>query len=192
MPTLETLLAELTSGDEARAEAASAQFLGYGENGIAALGELLESKVADDRWWAIRTLARFKLPQTRGYLLKGLTDSEIAVQQCAALALREHPNTNSIPDLIDLLGHPDQILSRLAGDALIAIGEEATPALLDVIENGSPASKIEAVRACAAIGDHLSITTLLNLIEEDSTFIRYWAEEGLEKMGVGMVFFMPE
>jgi HEAT repeat protein len=192
MPTLETLLAEITSGDEARAEAASAQFPNHGENGIVTLARLLENEDADLRWWAIRTLSRFKHPQTREYFHRGLTDADIAVQQCAALALRENPDPRSFPTLIDLLGHPDQMLARLAGDALIAAGKEATPTLLDIVENGSQASRLEAVRALAFIEDQRSIPTLLKLIDEDSILICYWAEEGLTKMGVGMVFFIPE
>ncbi len=192
MPALDILVADLTSGDEAHAEAASAQFISHGDKGIEALADLLVNTDADIRWWAIRTLSRFKHPNIRKFLRQGLTDTDITVQQCAVLALRENPDPNAIPTLTNLLGHTDQMLSRLAGDALIACGESATPALLDVVENGSQTSRLGAVRALASIADERSIPTLLKLIDDDSIMIRYWAEEGLEKMGVGMVFFMPE
>jgi HEAT repeat protein len=121
-----------------------------------------------------------------------LKDHDLAVQQCAALALRENPDPKTIPQLIILLGHKDRMLSRLCGDALIAVGKEATKEVLEVIENGSPTSRVEAARVLAAIEDPNSISSLFKLLDEESTLLRYWAEEGLNKMGVGMMFFKPE
>jgi HEAT repeat protein len=192
MPTLKTLLSELTSGDEARAQAASSQFSEFGEQGIEALAELLESEDPDVRWWVTRTLATLKHPLIHEYLHRGLNDPDIAVQQCAALALREKPDSKNIPDLVTILGHRDQMLSRLAGDALIAIGKDATQTILEVMGNGDSASRVEAARVLAAIKDQRSIPMLFKLLDEESTIIRYWAEEGLNKMGVGMVFFKPD
>jgi HEAT repeat protein len=192
MPSLEYLLAELTCGDEMRAEAASVQFIEYGEAAVEALTGLYERGDSDTRWWAIRALTAFDQPQAKAYLARGLWDKNLEVQQCAALALRENPAPETIPKLVLLLGHKDKILSRLAGDALIAIGKEATQAILDVVEKGSQSARIEAVRVLAGIEDPESISSLFKLLDEESTFLRYWAEEGLNKMGIGMIFFKPE
>jgi len=192
MSSLETLLADLRSGNAEKAEAASIQIRGHGEAAVEALTELLHTKDSDIRWWAIRALATFDNPKVFPYLIRGLKDNDTAVQQCAALALRERPDPRAIPDLIDLLGYKNQMLSRLAGDALIAIGEGATNALMIVVKKGSPAAKVEATRVLSAIGDPNSISTLFGLLEEESTLIRHWAEEGLNKMGIGMVFFKPD
>ena len=78
--SLETLLLELTSGDDARAEAAAS---GFAEIGVAALPELealLASEDADMRWWAGRALAEIEAP-TVNLLLQGLlTDPDPAVR----------------------------------------------------------------------------------------------------------------
>ena len=111
--------------------------------------------------------------------------------QCAALSLRENPSADAIPDLITLLDHKDRLLTRLAADALAAIGKAATLPLIQVVKEGRKTARLEAVRALAAIGDEDSIATLFSLLEEDSTLMQYWAEEGLEKMGIGMMFFDP-
>ena len=57
MPSLEDLLADLTSGDETRAEAAVPGLAALGETVIPSLRGLLDSDDADIRWWATRTLA---------------------------------------------------------------------------------------------------------------------------------------
>jgi HEAT repeat protein len=192
MPTLDFLLTELTCGNEARAEAASTQFKAHGEAAIDALADLFDNEDSDIRWWAIRTLATINHPTAREHLSPGLKDPDLTVQQCAALALRENPDPRIIPQLINHLGHKDRMLSRLCGDALIALGKEATQEILDVIEYGSLASRVEAARVLAATEDPISISSLFKLLDEESTFLRYWAEEGLNKMGVGMMFFKPE
>jgi len=192
MPSLEYLLEELTSGDEIRAEAASTLFNEHGEAAIEALTNLYSSKDPDIRWWAIKALSVFNQSKAKDCFARGLQDESLEVQQCAALALRENPNPKAIPELIPLLGHKDKILSRLAGDALIATGKEATKAILDVIETGPQTARIEATRVLANIQDPDSISSLFKLLDEDSTLLRYWAEEGLNKMGIGMMFFKPE
>ena len=63
MLTLDGLLAALTSGDETRAEAAVPDLVEFGQEAFPALRELLASKDADHRWWALRTLAQS--PQVR-------------------------------------------------------------------------------------------------------------------------------
>jgi HEAT repeat protein len=192
MLSLEYLLAELTSGDDIRAESASGQFISYGKAAVEALIDLYNNEDADIRWWAIRALSAFNLPKAKEYLTRGLRDESLEVRQCATLALRENPDPAAIPELVSLLGHKNKMLSRLAGDALIAIGKEATQAIIYLIEIGPQTGKIEATRVLASIEDPESISSLFKLLDEDSTLLRYWAEEGLNKMGIGMVFFKPE
>jgi HEAT repeat protein len=192
MPDLETLLEELTSGDDERAEAAAPRFVEHGSIAVDALAGLLGEEDANTRWWATRALGTFEGLFAKKYLRLGLQDQDIAVQQCALLGLREHPDPNAVSDLTSLLTHPDWMIKRLAADALIATGKEATQELIAVIENGDQAARLEAVRALATIGDQTAIPTLFKVLEEDSTLIRYWAEEGLQKMGVGMVFLKPD
>ena len=192
MKNLDTLLDDLTSGDDESAENAALALRELGEQAIKPLSELLESEEADSRWWAIRTLALFNSQKTTEYLLKGLNDPDIEVLKCAALGLRENPTPTAIPELMAHLGHEDQILSRLAGDALISIGKEATQGLVEIVENGEQTAKMEAVRALSLIGDQDSIPALFKVLEDGSMMMRYWAEKGLEKMGDGMVFFKPE
>lgn len=191
MPALESLIAELTGGDEGGAEAAVPHFAAYGQAAVDALAALFASPHSDHRWWAVRALSTLK-ENHAGEILRGaLQDPDLAVRHCACLALRTRPDPAAIPDLIALLNHQDRLLARLAGDALIAQGEAATKPLIKVVDIGSQAARLEAVRALAAIGDQKSIAVLFNILEGDSNLMRYWAEKGLGDMGIGMMFFNP-
>jgi len=191
VPDLGTLLANLISGDEARAEATVPGFAALGTEALPALLDLLSASEADRRWWAARALSALEgEPVTRG-LVGALVDPDPAVRQCAALGLRQHPSPQIIGDLCTALSDPDRLTARLAGDALIAVGAAATANLIALVGEAGPAAKIEAVRALAGIQDQRSIPTLYGLLDEPSTLVQHWAEEGLERMGVGMVYFKP-
>ena len=70
-------------------------------------------------------------------------------------------------------------------------GAAAVPALLDLLETGLQAVRLETARTLAMIGDTRAIPALFNALDEDSALMEYWANEGLERMGVGMAFFKP-
>lgn len=185
------LVAEFTCDSDSRAELAALQLSAAGPESLGILSELLEDQNPEVRWWAARSLADIRSTGAVPLLLIALQDSDPGVQQCSALALRCQPDSRAIPQLVALLGAEDRLLSRLAGDALIAIGEDAVPALIAVMDDGSQPSKLEAVRALALIGDTHAIPILIRALDQDSAVMEHWAEQGLEKMGVGIVFFEP-
>ena len=191
MIDIQANLQALTSGDDRRAEAAVKALARAGKAAFPAVHELLASPVADTRWWATWALASFDLPEVPALLHGILKDPDLSVRQCAALALRVQPTPEAIPDLIELLSEQDSVLVRLAGAALTAVGKQAVPALLDLVREGSQKARLEAVRTLAMIGDERAIATLFEVSQEDSAVIEYWANEGLERLGIGMVFFNP-
>lgn len=194
MTKLDQLLAELTSGNEPRAESAAVQFVSLGQPGLEALVHLASHEDKETRWWALRALSEFSSPEVSPVLVAALHDSDVEVQTCAALALRHQPVKSAIPALILLLGHSESLLSRVARDALIAIGKDATQPLIAIIEDGDSGShhaRLEAVRALAEIKDPEAIATLFRVYQEGSSLMQHWAEKGLENMGIGMVFFDP-
>lgn len=190
------LLSELTSGDEARAEATVKRLAALqsqqGEALLGALSALLASPDAEARWWAARALSALNDARVPALLTRALSDAHPEVRQCAALGLRFHPDPQAIPRLVEMLGDADGLIVRLAGDALAAIGGEAVPALLDVLQNGTRTERLAAARALAILQDQRAIPALFNALNEDSALLEYWAGEGLERMGMGMTFFTPE
>jgi HEAT repeat protein len=188
---LQASLADLASGDEARAQAALANLPALGADLLPGLRDLLASDDPDTRWWAARALAEVDHPETPALLVQALHDADPGVRQCAALALRHRPSPQAVPDLIAMLSSDDRLLALLVADALVAIGKEAVSALLQVMQDGSRAARLEAARALALIGDTSSIPALFEALDDRSALVTYWAEEGLSRMGVGMTFFKP-
>jgi HEAT repeat protein len=198
--TANDLLAGL-SGDENRREEVVQRIAGLHPAGVQALYPELQAMLsapdADRRWWAARALAALPDQDVTPELMQALADPDPAVRQCAALGLRLRPDPQAVPALIAALADADALAAQLAGDALVAAGAGAVPALLAVFQPNDPAAanqavRIAAARALAAIGDHRSIPALFAALDDPSQIIVHWASEGLEKMGVGMSFFKPD
>ena len=200
---LRAILKDLTGGDDSLAEAAvqSLARLPAGDQ-LAALETLqghLASSEVDRRWWAARTLAELSLPQVLDGLLPALADTDPSVRQCAALGIRlqvmrHTPSIVSEPlleALLDRLQDPDPLAARLATHALVAVGASAVPPLLELLDGQDHAVRLLVVRTLAEIADPRAIPALLAALDGDSLLMEYWANEGLEKMGLGMAYFLP-
>ncbi len=205
--SLADILDDLTSGDNSLAETAAQRLLGLpGERQLAAipaLRSLLASPEVDRRWWAARALAELPVERSQSLLVLALKDSDPSVRQCAALGLRLQIKRAAGQDLaaetmdrlqlalLDGLNDPDPLAARLAADALAAIGEPVVPQLLECLEGSNQAARLLVVRSLAEIGDQRAIPALLAALDEDSSWMEYWANEGLDKMGLGMTYFFP-
>jgi HEAT repeat protein len=188
---LPSLIAELGSGDDLRAERARAALSAHGHQALPALLRLAQSETPDHRWWALRCLADVYQPRADERLLRGLYDSDVSVRQAAALALRDRPLAAAIPRLVSLLESQDSLLSRLAGDALAAMGSVASAALAQAARSSSAVTRIGAVRALALNQDPDAVPALYAALEDDSGLVEHWAVDGLERRGLGMVYFLP-
>jgi HEAT repeat protein len=191
MSEIEPLLRQLLSGDDEEAEQAALALGMKGEQALPPLIELTNSPDAEQRWWAVRALAQIPSPQSKAALIKALKDADLSVRQCAALGLRHQATFEAVPALLEALASADKLLSRLAADALVAVGHQAVPDLIQTVKNGSPSARLEAVRALALIGDPRAIPILYAVLAEESIFMDYWATEGLDRMGVGITYLKP-
>ena len=186
---METLLADLISGDETLAETAMNKLIAQGEKSLPALANLLDSSNPDHRWWAISTAAQIDAVDV-DWLLAALDDEALEVQQSAALGLAAHPCPKAVPALINSLCSPDAMLVTLATNALIAVGTDAVSALLNLFQDPKTrnTARLGAIRALAEIADTRAIPVFMTALEEDSALIHHWAETGLEKLGLDMVY----
>lgn len=186
---IQSILNSLTSGDDERAEAVVPQIASLGETAIDSLLTLLESPSSDHRWWATRALAVIDHSKAQDGLQRALGDEDPNVRQCAALSLRLSPTPSAIPTLVNALQDTDRLVARFAADALAAIGPAAIQALSLSMGSPDPAVRVEAVRALAAIEDPHALHALFDALDDPSPLVCHWAEQGLERLGVGMVFF---
>ncbi len=192
-PAIEALLAEFASGADERAEAAAHQLAAQGNAALAALTALLTGPAAigdDKRWWAARTLALLDAPESEGLLLGLLADADPALRACAIAGLGERGTEAAAPALGDLLADPSPYLARLAGDALARLGRPAVGALTIALQDPHSAQKrAQAARALGLIKAPETIPALFHALEDESALVQYWADEALDRLGVGMVYF---
>ncbi len=190
MSTLQDLLDALTGGDEALAEAAVPLLLDLDADAIPALLDLTRSTNVDTRWWALRVLASSPHSQTE-WLLPFLNDPAPEVRQCAALGLAIKAGESAIQPLVHALGDKDSMVASLAMNALVKIGSAAVPPLIELVKSASQTERIYALHALAEIKDHRAIPIMMNVMQEDSALLQHWAQEGLERLGLDMVYIKP-
>lgn len=181
---------DLLSGDETRAEAAIPALIELDQDAIPALLDLTRSSDPDSRWWALRVLAVTPHSQT-GWLVPFLNDPAPEVRQCAALGLAVRPNESATRPLVHALSDTDSMVGSLAANALVKIGSMAVPSLIEVVKSGGPSQRILALRALAEIRDHRAIPVMMQSMQEDSALLQHWAQEGLERLGLDMVYIKP-
>jgi hypothetical protein len=195
---LQDLLNDLTSGNETRAEEAVHSLIDLGEEAIPALLDLTRSADVDHRWWGLRVLAQSPQAQAE-WLVPFLSDPAREVRQCAALGLAIKPEESATQPLVQALSDEDSMVSSLAVNALVKIGKAAVPALIDVVKprpepvegNASQSARIHALRALAEIRDHRAIPVMMKVMDEDSALLQHWAKEGLDRLGLDMVYIKP-
>jgi HEAT repeat protein len=180
---------ELFSGDDALAEAALAQ---AEPAWLPELQAALADADAERRWWAVRALAVMPGEAPTRALLQAAADQDPSVRAAAIFALGERAAPEAVVPLLFALGDPSDYLARLATDALVHIGQAAVAGLIRALaQDAQPRVRAHAARALAFIGDTSAIPALFTAIEDESALVQYWAEEGLERMGVGQVYFKP-
>ena len=198
MSSLQDLLSDLTSGSETRAEKAVPALIDLGQDAIPALLDLTRSSEVDHRWWGLRVLAQSPHSQAE-WLIPFLNDPAREVRQCAALGLAIKPAESATQPLVQALSDEDSMVSSLAVNALVKIGKEAVPALIEVVKhhpervegNAPQSARIHALRALAEIRDHRAIAVMMKVMEEDSALLQHWAKEGLDRLGLDMVYIKP-
>ncbi len=184
------LLAELTSGDDTRAEKSIPAIVDLGMAAIPTLLELTRAEEVDSRWWAVRALAASPHTRTEN-LIPLLSDSASEVRAAAALALCNHPDESAIPALINTLSDEDSLTAGLAGNALVKIGSPSVPSLLTVMSEAPTGIRIIVLRALSEIRDHRAIPVMMKSLSEESAVLQYWAQEGLQRLGLDMVYGKP-
>lgn len=191
MNTLPKLLQTLTSADETQAEQASIALIQMGQTAIPALLDLTHSPNTDARWWALRTLAQSPLSSTEWLVPFLLTDPVPEVRQCAALGLGTKADESAIQPLVRALSDKDSLVSSLSANALIQIGKASVPSLIEIVQIGKATARVHALRALAEIRDHRAIPVMMKVMEEDSALLQHWAQAGLERLGLDMVYMKP-
>lgn len=191
MTSVDELVADLISRDDTAAEAAVSRLAEQGEATAPAILSLLCSADAEHRWWAVRTLAAMRDPR-KDWLLRALGDSDAEVRAAAVLALAAHPDEAGMASLVRTLSDEDNLVAVLAVNALVKIGDVATPLLIEAFDGATRRGCIQIMRALAELRDSRGIKLMMTAMDEDSAALQYWAQQGLERLGLNMVYMKPD
>ncbi len=94
--------------------------------------------------------------------------------------MMETADSRLVPSLIDALANEDFTVSDLATSALGRIGgEQATRAIISVLDDSSSLSHYQAVNALAKIGDSVAVQRLLEALYDESERIRSYSAGAL-------------
>ncbi len=178
------------SGDDDLAETLAA---GLDERAAPGLQAMLLDANPDVRWWAVRALAVIGAdPRLFAPLLQ---DPDSNVRACAALALAQAPPTGVVEEMVETLithlADPDSRVADLSALALARMGPAASPALVRALEGSNLAAHSRAARALRSAATPEAIPALLGALEGDSVSADYYAQDALERLGVGLVLFKP-
>ena len=90
------------------------------------------------------------------------------------------------------------MVATLAANALVKTGSPAVPSLIEAAKRptvegtSSQTQRIHALRALAEIRDHRAIPVMMQVMQEESALLQHWAQEGLERLGLDMVYIKPQ
>ena len=185
------LMQAITAGDDHRAEEAALAAGQLPEEAIPILQGLLASEDRNHRWWAVRTLAAVGSPAAVVSIVASLSDPDPDVRACAVVAVAGLTPPEAIEPLAVLLSDPSAYVARLAADGLAQFGQPAVGVLIKVLQAGDPAARAGAARALRTVQPQEAVPALCAALDDPSAAVAHYAEQALEDMGVGMVYFRP-
>jgi HEAT repeat protein len=191
--TLDVLIDLLSDGtaDDARREEAALAIKALGDDALPPLRKLLQADDADLRWWSARALAALGGPSSVSLLIETLSDPDSDVRACAALGLGALAAAEAAAPLTHLLADESAYVGRIAGNALIQIGQSAVSALIEALNSQAPAARAGAARALIPLESHAAIPALFTALDDESVMVTHYAQDALWRMGVGMVLIKP-
>jgi HEAT repeat protein len=189
--SLQAFLDAVAEGDDAQTEEMALALSGRGDEAIQVLCDALADPDPDLRWWAVRALAAIRTEAAAQLLILALEDDVADVRACAVLALSQLRAPEAVDPLAARLGDPSAYVGRLTADGLAGFGQPAVAALVRALEEGATAARAGAARALCAIQAEEAIPALYKALDDPSALVTHYAEEALERMGVGTVLFRP-
>ena len=157
---------------------------------LGGIGALLANAQARVRG-ETRALAALDTPAARELLIATLDDADRDLRACAVYGLGELQAEEAVPGLMGRLADASPLVCRVAADSLARIGAPAAPALITALGEGETLTRIGAARALSIIQPKEAIPVLFAALDDPSATVTYYAEQALERMGVGLVLFRP-
>ena len=194
-PGMDDLIKAILGGEDEGAEPAVPALAAMDHAEVVSeLARRLPDANSDGRWWIARTLATLPAPQSAVTLIQMLDDSDSDVRACAALALGELHALVAAEGADALAAHLADESAHVAEVCTVAlrrIGAAAVPTLVRALQEGAAIERIRAAKALAPIESQQAIPALIRALDDEDAIVTHYAEDALERMGVGMVLLQP-
>jgi HEAT repeat protein len=188
---LHAFLDAVVAGNDKQTEESSVALREAGDEVTPALRDVLADLDPDRRFWAVRALSAVGTDAAIRHLITALEDVDPDVRACAVVALSKLKPEEAIEPLVARLSDRSAYVARLTADGLAQFGQLAVDTLISTLEDGDTAARAGAARALGAIRPEEAIPALYQALDDPSAFVTYYANEALEKMGLGIVLFCP-
>ncbi len=162
---IKTLISDLHQSDRAVRDRAYKALISAGSPAVPDLIALLKDKDPDMQEYAAGILGNIGDERAVGPLLKML-DSSSPRRYIAAWALGKIKSEKAIGPLIKVLGEKNDALQKEATRALIAIGPDSVPALIEALKSPVPDIRKYSVRALGIIADKRAEEPLIRLLSD--------------------------
>ncbi len=185
--TFQQFMRAIATGDDAQTERWVPQLTAADEANLLAR---LQNGDAEQRWWAARALAHCGNATAAPILRTLLTDPNPELRVVAALALGElHARMpDSVrPLLDDLAAHladGDGRVRQAVADTLARCGNDAVPALANVLQGDHEGARTRAAYALRKIATLPAAGLLYRHLNDPNYLVRTYAYEGLDEMGL--------
>lgn len=183
-------IARLCKGSDAERAAIARELTCQGETAAAALAEALAGADAEARWGLLAALAQIPgAAATRALAAVLAGDPDEGLRAAAAQILGEHRAGGGA--LIAALQDESVFVAQQAAHALARMGPDMAPEFIALLREGTPRARIAAARALVTIRTEDAIPALIAALEDDSPAVQFYAEEALDRLGVGTVLLWP-
>lgn len=186
--TLAPLLAAIAADDDEQAETLALQLTAAAEPSLL---KLARDGNADQRWWAVRTLAHCGTPNALPALATMLTNEDAALRVVAAMSLGALSTrlgaalTPHLPELAARLGDEEGAVRQAAADALVQCGDAAVEPLVGVLRfSDHQGARSRAAYALRKIGTPATVPALFRCLNDPNYLVHTYAYEALDEMGL--------
>lgn len=184
-------LDSVAAGDDARSEKSALALGREGDAVLPLVRDLLADTDPDRRWWATRAMAAIGTQAARKQVIIALTDPDPNVRACAAQGLGDLKAEEAVAGLVRCLADSSPLVSRIAADSLARIGPPAVPSLIVALQVKETPVRAGAARALSIIQPEEAVPALCAALDDPSAIVTHYAEQALERMGVGLILFCP-
>ena len=185
---LSNLLDAVDAGDDERAERAALKLTAAHQPALLALALAAHS---DRRWWAVRGLAVCAGAEAVPALLANFGDDDAGVRAAAVMALavihQRAPGAVEphLGEAARLLADDDGMVRQAAADTLAQCGDDAVPALAQVLfQSEHQGARTRAAAALRKIATLKAAAVLYPMLNDPNHMVRAFAYEGLDEMGL--------